>query len=68
MLVENAGGGNLNADCMIVPDLVGKSYLRLSKASNELIEAGAQATRECCPKFAKLSRCRFKAYEFSHDI
>lgn len=49
MLVENAGGGNKNADCMIVPDLIGKSYLRLSK-HRELIEAGAQATREMLPE------------------
>jgi NTE family protein len=43
MLVENAGGGNLNADCIIAPDLVGKSYLRLSQYE-QLIEAGRQAT------------------------
>lgn len=48
MLVENAGGGNLNADCIIAPDLVGKSYLRLSKYE-QLIEAGRQATLQMLP-------------------
>jgi hypothetical protein len=34
-----------SADCVIVPDLVGKSYLRLSKYE-ELIEAGRKATED----------------------
>jgi hypothetical protein len=48
MLVENAGGGNLNADCIIAPNLVGKSYLRLSQYE-QLIEAGRQATLQMLP-------------------
>ena len=48
MLVQNAGGGSQRSDCVIVPDLVGKSYIRLSKYP-ELIEAGRQATLEMLP-------------------
>lgn len=48
VLVENAGGGTKFADCTIVPDLVGKSYLRLSKYES-LIEAGRQAARDMLP-------------------
>ncbi|MEJ2751843.1 MAG: patatin-like phospholipase family protein [Candidatus Promineifilaceae bacterium] len=47
-LVQNAGGGMQSADCVIIPDLVGKSYLRLSKYE-ELIEAGRKATEETIP-------------------
>jgi NTE family protein len=47
-LVENAGGGSKVADCVIVPDLVGKSYVRLSKQA-ELIQAGRQAARVMLP-------------------
>ncbi len=45
MLVQNAGGGNLNADCVIVPNLIGQSYLRLSRY-HQLIEAGERATQD----------------------
>lgn len=48
-LVQNAGGGSQTADCVIIPDLVGKSYIRLSKYE-EFIEAGRRATREMLPK------------------
>jgi NTE family protein len=48
VLVQNAGGGSKNADCTIVPDLVGQSYIRLSKHET-LIEAGRKATREMLP-------------------
>lgn len=47
-LVRHAGGGNANADCLIVPDMVGQSYLRLSNYE-AFIEAGAQATRDMLP-------------------
>ncbi|MFN2135775.1 MAG: patatin-like phospholipase family protein [Candidatus Promineifilaceae bacterium] len=48
VLVENAGGGSQRADCTIVPDLVGQSYVRLSKYA-AFIEAGRQATRDMLP-------------------
>ena len=47
-LVQHAGGGDLDADCLIIPNLVGKSFVRLSKYE-ELIEAGKQATRQMLP-------------------
>jgi NTE family protein len=47
-LVQNAGGGAKNSDCTIIPDLVGQSYIRLSKYE-DLIQAGWQATREMIP-------------------
>jgi NTE family protein len=47
-LVQHAGGGDLDADCLIIPNLVGKSFVRLSKYK-ELIEAGRQATRQMLP-------------------
>lgn len=48
-LVQHAGGGDLDADCLIVPDLVGQSYIRLSKYE-QFIEAGEQATIEKLPQ------------------
>ena len=47
-LVQHAGGGDLDADCLIVPDLVGTSYVRLSKYK-EFIEAGERAAWEMLP-------------------
>ena len=47
-LVQNAGGGSQTADCVIIPDLVGKSYIRLSKYE-EFIEAGRRAAQEMLP-------------------
>lgn len=47
-LVQHAGGGDLDADCLIIPKLVGKSFIRLSKF-DELIDAGRQATLEMLP-------------------
>ena len=47
-LVQNAGGGSQTADCVIIPDLVGKSYIRLSKFE-DFIEAGRRATQEMLP-------------------
>jgi hypothetical protein len=38
----------LDADCLIVPDLVGTSYVRLSKYK-EFIEAGERAAWEMLP-------------------
>jgi NTE family protein len=51
-LVQNAGGGSKNSDCTIIPDLVGQSYIRLSKYEN-FIEAGWQATQEMVPIIKK---------------
>jgi NTE family protein len=47
-LVQHAGGGDLDADCLIIPDLVRSSYIRLSRYE-EYIEAGEQAAREMLP-------------------
>jgi len=51
-LVQHAGGGDLDADCLIVPDLVRTSYIKLSKYE-DYIEAGAQAAREMLPTIHK---------------
>lgn len=48
MLVQKAGGGDIHADCLIIPDLVDKSYIRLSDY-RAFIEAGEQATRIMLP-------------------
>ncbi len=47
-MVQHAGGGDLDADCLIIPDLVGTSFVRLSRYE-DFIEAGVQATREMLP-------------------
>jgi len=47
-LVQHAGGGDLDADCLIIPDLVGASFVRLSKYE-AFIAAGRQATQEMLP-------------------
>ncbi len=47
-LVQHAGGGDLDADCLIIPDLVGTSYIRLSK-HEDIIAAGEQAALEMLP-------------------
>jgi NTE family protein len=47
-LVQHAGGGDFDADCLIIPQLVGKSFIRLSKY-DELIDAGRQATVDMIP-------------------
>lgn len=45
ILLERAGGGIEQADCLIAPDLRGKTYVRFSKRA-ELYELGRQATLE----------------------
>jgi NTE family protein len=47
-LVQHAGGGDLDADCLIIPDLIGTSYIRLSK-HQEFIAAGERAALEMLP-------------------
>ena len=47
-LVQHAGGGDTDADCLIIPDLVGTSFVRLSRYK-ELIDAGMNATLEMIP-------------------
>lgn len=47
-LVRRAGGGDVSVDCLIVPELVGHSYIRLSK-HQEFISAGESATRAKLP-------------------
>ncbi len=47
-LVQNSGGGTQASDCVIIPNLVGKSYIRLSKY-DEFIEAGYRAAQAMIP-------------------
>jgi len=47
-LVQHAGGGDLDADCLIIPDLIGTSYIRLSKYM-DIIAAGERAALEMLP-------------------
>ena len=47
-LVRTAGGGTRDADCLIVPNLAGKTYLRFSQ-SEEYIALGEAAAREAMP-------------------
>jgi len=44
ILVRGAGGGIRDADCLISPDLAGRTYLRFSKR-DELIALGEQAAQ-----------------------
>ena len=44
-LLERAGGGIAQADCLIAPDLKGKSYLRFSKYQ-EMYQLGRDAAQE----------------------
>ena len=48
ILVQAAGGGIATADCLISPDLKGKTYLRFSKRE-QLLELGKEAAREKLP-------------------
>jgi NTE family protein len=48
ILIERAGGGIDQADCLIVPQLAGKTYFRFSKR-NELYDLGINAAREKIP-------------------
>jgi len=43
ILAERAGGGMALADCLIAPDVAGKTYIRFSKR-NELFDLGMGAT------------------------
>lgn len=47
-LVRQAGGGYRGADCLIVPELSGRSYLRFSNAA-EYIALGEAAARKMLP-------------------
>lgn len=47
-LVRHAGQGSMECDCLIVPDLVGRSYIRFSHYA-ELIALGEKAAREKLP-------------------
>jgi NTE family protein len=48
ILVQAAGGGITTADCLISPDLKGKTYVRFSKRE-QLLELGKEAAREKLP-------------------
>ena len=49
IVLRHAGGGMESADCLISPNLEGKTYLRFAKRE-ELIELGRQATERKIPK------------------
>lgn len=66
-LVENAGSGAITSDCLIVPDLVGQSYIRLSKY-DEFIQAGRRATQEKIPEIKQALAEPLKPYEFPHNF
>ncbi len=67
MLIQHAGGGDVNADCLIIPDLVGKSYIRLSRYQ-ELIDAGAEATRAMLPQIIADLAAPTKSLSLQDDI
>ncbi len=48
ILVDQAGGGVFEADCLIRPNLAGATYLRFSQAE-DLFRRGAQAAAACVP-------------------
>jgi NTE family protein len=52
ILVQNAGGGIKEADCLISPDLAGYTYIRFSKHQQLFLE-GAKAAREKLPEIIK---------------
>jgi NTE family protein len=49
ILIERAGGGIDLADCLIAPDVAGKTYFRFSKRE-EFFELGEKAAREKLPE------------------
>lgn len=52
-LVQNAGGGLALADCLIMPDLRGKSYWRFSQF-DDLYNLGCEAAEKCLPDVLSL--------------
>ncbi len=56
ILVQHAGGGLREADCLISPKLSGTSYLRLSRGS-ALIALGEQAAEERLPLIREGAPC-----------
>lgn len=56
-LVQHAGGGLALADCLIMPDLAGKSYWRFSQ-SESLYTLGCEAAENCLPEVrGLLTKC-----------
>ncbi len=52
-LVQNAGGGLAMADCLIMPNLGGKSYWRFSEF-DDLYSLGCEAAEKCLPEVKRL--------------
>jgi NTE family protein len=52
-LVRRAGSGESSADCMIVPEMVGQSYIRLSR-HEAFVQAGERATKAALPEIEEL--------------
>ena len=48
IMVGQAGNGTQTADCLITPNLKGRSYVHFSQRQ-ELIEEGRQAAQQCLP-------------------
>jgi len=55
ILVQNAGGGIGEADCLISPDLAGSTYLRMSKREH-LFRLGQQAAEAKLPEILQALR------------
>jgi NTE family protein len=53
ILVQNAGGGIKDANCLISPDLAGDTYLRFSR-HEQLFLLGAKAAREKLPEILNM--------------
>lgn len=49
IMVRQSGGGFKEADCLIIPELAGRSYVRFSKA-DEFFALGQQAARAAMPE------------------
>lgn len=60
-LVQHAGGGLALADCLIMPDLCGKSYWRFSQF-DELYNLGCEAAEKCLPEVLSLIKKCHEAY------
>lgn len=57
-LVQHAGGGLALADCLIMPNLAGKSYWRFSQF-DALYTLGSEAAEKCLPEIRSLvQRCK----------
>jgi NTE family protein len=52
ILIQSAGGGIHEADCLVAPDLAGESYTRFSHAER-MYDLGVQAARQKLPEIRR---------------